>query len=240
MISRMRIFAGPNGSGKSTLARWLSRDYAVNLYRYINADDLFAEINRTQKTACPFPMDTDSLLAFVQKSTYPDIQKDYFQKGRIRVEEESVIFAKEAINSYTVALLADYYRHECIAHGESFSFETVFSHPSKIEILKEAKCKGYRTYLYFVSTEDPRINLTRISSRVLEGGHDVPVDKIIGRFQRCLENVAPALPFLNRAYFFDNTETDIHFIAEINEGEWSFYTSVLPQWFNRSVHPNIQ
>ena len=45
MISRMRIFAGPNGSGKSTFAHWLSRDYAVNLYRFINADDLFAEMN---------------------------------------------------------------------------------------------------------------------------------------------------------------------------------------------------
>lgn len=240
MISRMRIFAGPNGSGKSTLAHWLSRDYAVNLYRYINADDLFAEIKETQKTACPFSMDMDSLLSYIQKTTYPDVQKGYFLNSEIQVKDESVIFAKEAINSYTVALLADYYRHEYILRGESFSFETVFSHPSKIEILKEAKCKGYRTYLYFISTENPKINLTRISSRVLEGGHDVPNDKIISRFQRCLENVSPALSFLDRAYFFDNTETDIRFIAEMNEGKWISYTPVLPQWFVKSVFKNSQ
>ncbi len=232
MIARMRIFAGPNGSGKSTLAHWLSRDYAVNLYRHINADVLFAEISESQRTACPFFMDTASLLAFVRETSYPDVQKSHFLNGEIRLEEESVIFSKEAVNSYTVALLADYYRHECIARGESFSFETVFSHPSKIEIIKEAKRKGFRTYLYFISTDDPKINLTRISSRVQEGGHDVPPDKIISRFPRCLENVAPALPFLNRAYFFDNTGTDIRFIAEMNEGEWTFYAPVLPQWFH--------
>ena len=239
MIPRMRVFAGPNGSGKSTLAQWLSRDYAVNLYRYINADVLFAEINATRKTACPFTMETTQLLSFVQKTTYPDAQKNYFLDGKIRVEDESVCFEQEAINSYTVALLADYYRHECLSRGDSFSFETVFSHPSKIDILKEARLKGYRTYLYFVSTENPEINIDRIAIRVLEGGHDVPADKIIERYHRCLDNVAPALPFLNRAYFFDNTKTDIRFIAEADEGKWKFYTTALPEWFTKAVLGDI-
>ena len=231
----MRVFAGPNGSGKSTLAQWLSRDYAVNLYRYINADILFAEISQTGKTACPFAMETVSLLSFAKETTYPTEQKSYFLDGKIRVEEESVCFEQEAINSYTVAMLADYYRHECLTREESFSFETVFSHPSKIDILKEARLKGYRTYLYFVATENPQINLARIASRVLEGGHDVPANKIIERYQRCLDNVAPALQFLNRAYFFDNTRTDFHFIAEADDGKWKFYTSTLPKWFMKTV-----
>ena len=47
MIPRIRVFAGPNGSGKSTLAEWLSKDYSVNLYQYINADQMFSEIDRT-------------------------------------------------------------------------------------------------------------------------------------------------------------------------------------------------
>ena len=52
MTARLRVFAGPNGSGKSTLAEWLSQNYSVNLYCYINADVMFAEIGRTLKTAC--------------------------------------------------------------------------------------------------------------------------------------------------------------------------------------------
>ena len=87
MIARMRIFAGPNGSGKSTLAHWLSRDYTVNLYRHINADVLFAEISESQRTACPFFMDTASLLAFVREFRQPvgeekaeDKDEEPFQK----------------------------------------------------------------------------------------------------------------------------------------------------------------
>lgn len=55
MIPRIRVFAGPNGSGKSTLAEWLSKDYSVNLYQYINADQMFSEIDRTLMLACPLP-----------------------------------------------------------------------------------------------------------------------------------------------------------------------------------------
>ena len=54
MTPRLRMLAGPNGSGKSTLAQQLTDDYAVNLYKFLNADLLFAEINQTTQTACPF------------------------------------------------------------------------------------------------------------------------------------------------------------------------------------------
>ena len=47
MTPRLRMLAGPNGSGKSTLAQQLTDDYAVNLYKFLNADLLFAEINQT-------------------------------------------------------------------------------------------------------------------------------------------------------------------------------------------------
>ena len=54
MTPRLRMLAGPNGSGKSTLARQLEDDYAINLYKFLNADMLLAEIAKSYKTACPF------------------------------------------------------------------------------------------------------------------------------------------------------------------------------------------
>ena len=233
MIPRIRVFAGPNGSGKSTLAEWLSKDYSVNLYHYINADVMFYEISRTLMTACPLPMDNKSLLNYASKATFPDKYKAFFLSGNIQIKDDFVIFTREAVNSYTVAMLADFFRSEYLANGISFSCETVFSHPSKIELLKMAQLKGFRTYLYFVSTEYPEININRVATRVTEGGHDVPDDKIIERYQRCLDNVSQALPFLNRAYFFDNTGTEIRFLAEVNEGKWKLYASKLPQWFKK-------
>ena len=48
MTKRFRMIAGPNGSGKSTLADLLRRDYAVNFYTMLNADDIFAEVSKTR------------------------------------------------------------------------------------------------------------------------------------------------------------------------------------------------
>ena len=239
MIPRLRVFAGPNGSGKSTLAEWLSRDYSVNLYHYINADVMLAEICRTLKIACPLPMDNDSLRTYTSKSTFPDQYKAFFATEKIYIQDEFVVFNREAVNSYTVAMLADFFRSEYLANRISFSSETVFSHPSKVELFKNARLNGFRTYLYFVATECPEINISRVATRVQEGGHDVPYEKIVERFQRCLDNVAAAIPFLNRGYFFDNTGEGFRFIAEINEGVWTLYSTVLPQWFRKSVYQSI-
>ncbi len=240
MTPRLRIFAGPNGSGKSTLAAWLATDYAVNLYHFINADALFAEISGSLRTACPFSTDNDALLSFVSRTTFPDLQKAFFSSGQIRIENDIVVFTREAVNSYTAAMLADFYRSEYIDRKESFSFETVFSHPSKIETIKTAQNSGFRTYLYFVATENPQINISRVYSRVKQGGHDVPVDKIVERFYRCLDNVGAALPYLNRAYIFDNSDNGIRFVAEMNDGNWTFYTRTLPKWFLSSILTHIE
>ena len=75
MTPRLRMLAGPNGSGKSTLAKQLVDDYAVNLYKFLNADMLFAEIVKSHKTACPFSIDNQELLDFVVSSTYPEACK---------------------------------------------------------------------------------------------------------------------------------------------------------------------
>ncbi len=73
--------------------------------------------------------------------------------------------------------------------------------------LKQAQLAGYRTYLYFIATEDPSINIARVRARVHFGGHDVPQEKII-RYARSLDLAAEAIRYANRAYFFDNSRHD--------------------------------
>ena len=77
--------------------------------------------------------------------------------------------------------LAEERRQSCLARGVSFSFETVMSHPSKIELLHQARALGYFIQLFFVGVEDPRINVDRVAQRVALGGHDVPIVRIIQR-----------------------------------------------------------
>ena len=237
MTPRLRMLAGPNGSGNSTLAAQLSSDYAVNLYRFLNADLLFAEVEQSHRTACPFSIDNAELVQFVARSTYPREYKRPFESGEIYIDGEDYLhFSANGINSYSVAIVADFFKEQYLKHRISFSFETVFSHPAKIDVLRRAQAAGFKTYMYFVATENPVINVNRIKERVALGGHDVPEEKTRSRYLRCMEQVRYALPYLNRAYFFDNsTEQSIYLAEYESEVGFSLHSELLPSWFRRFV-----
>jgi replicative DNA helicase len=102
-------------------------------------------------------------------------------------------------------LIADKRRNECISAKRSFSFETVMSHPSKIEILVRAKEAGYTVLLYFVGTDDPQTNIERVALRVAQGGHAVPDDKVRDRWLRTMTLLQQAIRSSDRSYIFDNS-----------------------------------
>jgi len=236
MIKRFRMIAGPNGSGKSTLRAWLSRDYAVNFYHFINADDLNEEITCSGCCFSPFPVENEELVAYAEASSYLDDVKVLFRDGRISVVGDCIRFAEGAVSTYSVALVASFFQAGHLARGLSFSQETVFSHPSKIAALKSAHENGYRTYLYFVATEDPRLNVCRVADRVANGGHGVPTEKILDRYARSLDQVRQAYPYLSRAFFFDNSFDSMRYIAHWNPEEGlvlQMSDSQLPAWFEK-------
>lgn len=126
-------------------------------------------------------------------------------------------------------------RNLLMIHRRSFSFETVMSHQEKVDFLGEVKEAGYRTYLYFVATESPLINIARIKIRVSEGGHFVPDDKVISRYHRTLALLKPAIRRTNRAFIFDNSGAEARLIAEIENGvDLRFASTSIPAWFQRA------
>ena len=236
MTPRFRVVAGPNGSGKTTLARRLAADYAVNFYDVVNADDIFAEVRDTGGYAPRIPVDGESMREYASSSSYAEGVKAPFLDGRIGISAGCVRFASpEAANSYTVALLAGFLQREHVRQGVSFSQETVFSHPSKVDALREARAADFRTYLYFVATESPEINIARVESRAALGGHSVPGDKVASRYPLSVANAAAALPYLSRAFFFDNSGETMRFFAEWSEDSGLAHAAgadgSAPAWF---------
>ena len=241
MTPRLRVLAGPNGSGKSTLAQTLVTEYSVNLYTFLNADVLNEELCRSYKTPCPFSIPPQELTSFVATSSYPDCVKAPFLEGKIFIADSDYIQVKpEAITSYTSAVITDFLKEQYLTRHLSFSFESVFSHPSKVDFLKRSYEQGYRNYLYFIATEDPCININRVGNRVALGGHGVPEEKIRERYDRCLKQIRTALPFLHRAYFFDNTQDAPLFFAEYeHDSDFIFHEELLPEWFRHYVLEEI-
>jgi predicted ABC-type ATPase len=104
-------------------------------------------------------------------------------------------------------VIADRRRQACIEARRSFTFETVMSHPSKVDVLVRAREAGYFVQLFFVGTEDPQTNVERVALRVAQGGHDVPVDRIVARWQRTMNLLHQAIAASDRSLIFDNSAT---------------------------------
>ncbi|MBF0203943.1 MAG: AAA family ATPase [Desulfamplus sp.] len=99
-------------------------------------------------------------------------------------------------------------REDCLNSMTSMAFETVFSTKEKMEFVQRAKNVGFFIRCFFVCTNDPSINAQRVAQRVMEGGHDVPIPKIISRYYKAIANCVQILPCVDRMYFYDNSETD--------------------------------
>jgi predicted ABC-type ATPase len=237
---RLRMFAGPNGSGKSTIQLDLARRFSSRfLGVVVNPDDLQAEIARNGKLPLePFGVNADesevrqafTTSAFLKQHNLADAA------AVLKCDGHAIDFAGLAMNAYYASVLSDFLRRKLLASRVPFSFETVMSDPGKVAFLKEAQSRGFRTYLYFIATEDPEINISRVSIRVAQGGHDVPKDKIVSRYLRSLELVRNAIRYADRAYFWDTSESESRFVAECAAGERpEMYGDHMPNWFKNYV-----
>ena len=135
-------------------------------------------------------------------------------------------------NSYHAAKLAEHLRLQLLRQGRSFCFETVFSHPSKIDFVAQAKTLGYEIILVFIHLCDPALNQARIAQRVSEGGHNVPADKVISRIPRTLKLIKKTLPLCDHVYILDNSRADNPFqqLTVIRDGQIVFRYGVMPDW----------
>jgi predicted ABC-type ATPase len=103
------------------------------------------------------------------------------------------------------AILAADRRESCLHDRRSLAFETVFSAPDKVDFLLRAHQHGYFIRVFFVATSDPAINAARVARRVMQGGHDVPIPKIINRYFRSIAQCALIAPWVDRLYLYDNS-----------------------------------
>ncbi|MBR3618581.1 MAG: zeta toxin family protein [Bacteroidaceae bacterium] len=127
----------------------------------------------------------------------------YINPDNIAQEEFGDWNSSEAV--LKAAERATQMRYECLEQRRDFVFETVFSAVEKLDFLRKAKEAGFFIRLFYVCTSDPAINVARITQRYLNGGHEVPISKVISRYYKSLINVEEAISFVDRAYIYDNS-----------------------------------
>lgn len=227
------MFAGPNGSGKSTIKDELADILQIKIY--VNADELEAQAKTTGFIDLgAFGVEPTPDQIALLHATHPLlVKKERTEEAALlRVDGSKIDYRAVNVDSYFAAVIADFIRQKLLERGDSFTFETVMSHPSKVEILRQAQALGYRTYLYFVSTENPEINVDRVRIRVEGGGHKVEPETVRARYAKSLELLPEAVACSNRAFIFDNSGASSVELAEITDGtKLEYRTDEVPDWF---------
>ncbi len=234
---RLRVFGGPNGSGKSTLFSSVAEQVKVG--HFINSDEIEKEIsskgfinietfglNLTQADLEEFKREPNSI-TLIEKAK---------NEGRIidvEIRENVIVDKSKQTHSYEASLITAFIRKHLLNKKISYSFESVMSHTSKLDEIKNAKELGFKTYLYFVCLQDADINVSRVLNRVEKGGHNVDPDKVKKRYYETLNNLLPALLLVDKAYIFDNSTDQMELVAEIVNGgiEILVAKNKIPNWF---------
>lgn len=139
--------------------------------------------------------------------------------------------SKEAV--LNAANYCSEWRERCLQAKTSFVFETVFSAEDKIEFLFRAKEAGFFIRLFFIATDNPAINAARIAGRVMKGGHDVPIMKIVSRYYKSIANCKTMSSTIDRLYVYDNSidNEDAKLLFRLNNGELKkMYVEDVPDW----------
>lgn len=141
--------------------------------------------------------------------------------------------------SYEAAGLGEEIRTRLLQQRESFCFETVFSHPAKIDFVAQARALDYEIVLVFIHLGDAGLNQARVAHRVRGGGHDVPAEKVVSRIPRTLANVRAAFPLCDRVDVLDNASAQAPYqrIFTLQAGRVTAHIDPLPGWARALLEP---
>lgn len=110
----------------------------------------------------------------------------------------------EAEHAYEAAQIAEAQRRDRMADRSSFISETVFSHPSKVQLVSDAVAAGYLVHLHVIMVP-VELTVQRVVERVRRGGHAVPEQKIRERYDRLWDYLVAAIQIVDVAEVLDNS-----------------------------------
>ena len=148
-----------------------------------------------------------------------DIVGEYINADEIKKEKNC--------SDLEAAQFATALREDAVYNMRSFTFETVLSSSRNVELLKKAKNFGYQIEIVYVLTADPQINVSRVAQRVKNGGHDVPMDKIISRYYKSLNNISKIIQIADVVWVVDNSTEKAELIIYSKENRISINATSL-------------
>ncbi|WP_232226076.1 zeta toxin family protein [Salinisphaera hydrothermalis] len=138
----------------------------------------------------------------------------------------------EELDAYEAARLAGATRDAYLHERRSFVTETVFSHESKLDLIRNAQAQGFRVVIFHVNVQSADISVARVRFRVTQGGHDVPEHKIRERYERNKRHIRAAVALADLAQIFDSSKANApaRHILTFKQGQLDKAADHIPGW----------
>jgi len=230
---------GPNGSGKSTTYEALVEAGSIPRLPWLNADEMLMRFQEQPLIPLSeFGLTNISARKFNLAAEAHSLRKTIAASGHslslVAFGEPAQLATDENATAYEAALAAAVIRDFLIESGVSYAFETVMSHPSKLDLFRKAKGSGYMTQMIFVCTDDVELNVRRVAQRVREGGHDVEEKKIRSRYSNALTLLPDAAQICDVVILIDTTGDTRKIVATKTNGTWAVNLPT-PNWAKETV-----
>lgn len=124
------------------------------------------------------------------------------------------VVSSTGMGNEEAAKFVDQKRYDSIKAKSDLTFETVLSSKYKMDILRKSKDEGYFIKCVFVLTADPELNVARVESRVMQGGHNVDKEKVRTRFYKSLANIKELMSLCDILHVYDNTDSPFRIIRK--------------------------
>jgi len=101
-----------------------------------------------------------------------------------------------------------------VRKGESFAFETTLSGHVYARMIPEWRSAGYRVRLIFLGLPDSEMAISRVATRVAQGGHNVSNTVVRRRFEAGLDNFQDVYMHLVDMWeWYDNSDSPPQLIS---------------------------
>lgn len=117
----------------------------------------------------------------------------------------------------------------CLENNISFTQETTLAGHRTERTIKQARKQGYYITMYYVGLNSKEESLSRIANRVRKGGHNIPTNDVIRRFDNRINSLKIVVPLCDEVIFYDN-ENGFVKVAEITNNKFNYSNGYRPQW----------
>ena len=121
-------------------------------------------------------------------------------------------------------------RQRLMSEGRPFAVETTLTGQGELALMHKAREQGYKVNLVYVGLASKWLSDSRVTTRVSKGGHDVPQEGIMRRFDRSMGNLPNAINASDRAFVVDNSGGQYRVLFSHEHGVLRHVSKTLPEW----------